>query len=140
MNPINFWRRACGAAMIAVAATAFLFSSISLAQNKDEKAQDSDSKTSRLRVEVTGGEKSVPVDMASIYVKFVEKRVLAKDQQMEMDVKTNREGVAIVPVVPRGKIILQVVAKGWKPFGEKYELVQEQEVVKIHLDRPPKWY
>lgn len=126
--------------MIAVAATAFLFSSISLAQNKDEKAQDSDSKTSRLRVEVTGGEKSVPVDMASIYVKFVEKRVLAKDQQMEMDVKTNREGVAIVPVVPRGKIILQVVAKGWKPFGEKYELVQEQEVVKIHLDRPPKWY
>jgi len=110
-----------------------------IAQSKDNKPSDEPG-TTRLRVEVTGGEKSAPVDMASVYVRFVAKRALAKDEKVEMNVKTNREGVAVVPAVPHGKIVLQVVANGWKPFGENYELAQNEEVVKIHLQRPPKWY
>jgi hypothetical protein len=124
--------------------TVVLSSMVSLAailvgQTKDTKPAD-DSGTSRVRVEVTGGDKSIPVDMASVYVKFTTKRTLAKDEKVEMNVKTNREGIAVVPSVPHGKIVLQVVAPGWKPFGENFELSRDEEVLKIHLQRPPKWY
>lgn len=126
-------------AFIAGVVAAGLLATLSAAQTKDNKPADSVG-TSRLRVEVTGGDKSSPVDMASVYVKFTSKRALAKDAKVEMDVKTNRDGIAIVPSVPRGKVVLQVVAIGWKPFGENYELLQDEEVIKIHLVRPPKWY
>ncbi|HET9400993.1 MAG TPA: hypothetical protein VFO34_08585 [Candidatus Acidoferrales bacterium] len=116
-----------------------MFATVLTGQTKDNKPAD-DSARSRLRVEVTGGDKSTPVDMASVYVKFTNKRALAKDEKVEMDVKTNRDGIAVVPSVPRGKIVLQVVAPGWKPFGENFELSRDEEVLKIHLDRPPKWY
>ena len=140
LNQAKLFRYKWPGRLASILAAVALFATFSLAQSKDEKASSDNGNTSRLRVEVTGGEKSVPVDMASVYVKFIEKRVLAKDQKMEMDVKTNRDGIAVVPSVPRGKITLQVVAKGWKPFGQNYELAQEQEILKIHLDRPPKWY
>ena len=119
---------------------AMLAGSVTLAQSNDNKPVADASGSTRLRVEVTGGDNSSPVDMASVYVKFVTKRALAKDAKTEMNVKTNREGVAIVPVVPRGKIILQVVAKGWKPYGENFDLAKDEEVLRVHLARPPKWY
>lgn len=124
----------------ALAAIALLSCSVVIAQSSDNKAAADASGSTRLRVEVTGGDKSSPVDMASVYVKFVTKRALAKDAKTEMNVKTNREGVAIVPVVPRGKIILQVVANGWKPYGENFDLAKDEEVLRVHLVRPPKWY
>lgn len=125
--------------LIAALSSVALFAGVLAGQTKENKPAD-DSGTSRLRVEVTGGDKSTPVDMASVYVKFTNKRALAKDEKVEMDVKTNRDGIALVPSVPHGKIVLQVVAPGWKPFGENFELSRDEEVLKIHLDRPPKWY
>lgn len=119
---------------------AMLAGSVALGQSSDNKSAADASGTTRLRVEVTGGDSSSPVDMASVYVKFITKRTLAKDAKTEMNVKTNREGVAVVPVVPRGKIILQVVANGWKPYGENFDLAKDEEVLRVHLVRPPKWY
>jgi hypothetical protein len=94
----------------------------------------------RLRIEVSGGDKSVPVDAASVYVRFIIHHQSTRDQKTELDLKTNKEGVALAPIVPRGKITVQVVAEGWKPFGENYEVNQDDQVIKIHLERPPKWY
>jgi hypothetical protein len=124
----------------ALAVIALLSCAVVIAQSSDNKPAADASGTTRLRVEVTGGDKSSPVDMASVYVKFVTKHAMAKDAKTEMNVKTNREGVAVVPVVPRGKIILQVVANGWKPYGENFDLAKDEEVLRVHLVRPPKWY
>jgi len=124
----------------ALAIIAVLSCSVVIAQSGDNKPAAEASGSTRLRVEVTGGDQSSPVDMASVYVKYVTKRTLAKDAKTEMNVKTNREGVAIVPVVPRGKIILQVVANGWKPYGENFNLAKDEEILRVHLVRPPKWY
>ena len=96
--------------------------------------------TARLRIEVTGGEKDLPVENASVYVKYVEERKIRKDKKFEMNVKTNREGVAHVPDAPVGKVLVQVIADGWKTYGRWYEITDAKEPIKIHLDRPPKWY
>ncbi len=94
--------------------------------------------STKLRIEVTGGDH--PVENASVYVKYVHERALAKDKKIEMNVKTNRDGVAKVPEIPRGKVLVQVVAEGWKPFGRWYDLDQEEQTIKIRLEKPPRWY
>jgi hypothetical protein len=93
----------------------------------------------RLTIEVTGGDKNTPVESASVYVKTEEDRLL-KDKKTEQNVKTNAQGIARVPAPPTGRVLIQIVAEGWKPYGHWYDISDAKQVVKIHLDRPPKWY
>jgi hypothetical protein len=106
------------------------------AQEKSDKS----SQTTKLRIEVTAGEKNLPVENASVYVKYVHERTLAKDKKIEMNVKTNRAGVATAPPVPRGKVLVQVVAEGWKTFGRWFDLTEDEQTIKIKLEKPPRWY
>ena len=96
--------------------------------------------TKRLTIEVTGGDKNVPVENASVYLKFSEERTLRKDRKYALNVKTNREGVARIPDPPEGRVLIQIVADGWKTYGKYYDLTDSEGRIKIHLDRPPKWY
>jgi hypothetical protein len=128
--------------VVILGAAALVFPSAILCQSKPE-AKGKDQKPSgvtKLRIEVMGGEKKQPVENASVYVKYVQERALAKDKKFEMNFKTNREGVTKVPEVPRGKVLIQVVAEGWKPFGRWYDLEEGQQTIKIHLEKPPRWY
>ena len=94
----------------------------------------------RITIEVTGGEKSIPVENASVYVKFIEKRSLRKDKKLEMNVKTSRDGIAHVPNAPMGRVLVQVVAEGWKTYGRWLDITDPKQTIKVHLERPPKWY
>ena len=93
----------------------------------------------RLTIEVTGGDANKPVENASVYVKTVEEHLI-KDKKFEVNVKTNPQGVAHVPDAPLGKVLVQVVADGWKPYGHWHDVTEAKQVIKVHLERPPKWY
>lgn len=96
--------------------------------------------TSRVTIEVSGGEKSVPVENASVYIKYVEEHKVKKNKTVELNVKTNRDGTAHVPDAPMGRALVQVVADGWKTYGRWYDVTDPKQTIKIHLDKPPKWY
>jgi hypothetical protein len=96
--------------------------------------------TVKVTIEVSGGEKSVPIENASIYIKYVEERKIKSNKTVELNVKTNRDGTAHVPDAPVGRALVQVVADGWKTYGRWYDVTDVKQVIKIHLDRPPKWY
>jgi hypothetical protein len=93
----------------------------------------------RLTIEITGGDGDKPIENASVYLKTQEDRLI-KDKKTEVNVKTNIQGIAHVPQPPVGRVLIQVVADGWKPYGHWYDITDSKQVVKIHLDRPPKWY
>jgi hypothetical protein len=93
----------------------------------------------RLAIEITGGDETKPIENASVYLKPQEDHLI-KDKKTEVNVKTNMQGIAHVPQPPIGRVLIQVVAEGWKPYGHWYDIVDSKQVVKIHLDRPPKWY
>jgi hypothetical protein len=95
---------------------------------------------SRITIEVVGGEKDTPVENASVYVKYVEEHKLKKDKKLELNVKTNREGVAHVPNAPLGRVLIQVVAEGWHSYGRWYDITDTKQTFKVHLQRPAKWY
>ena len=94
----------------------------------------------RVTIEVTGGDKDTPIENASVYLKYVEEHKIAKNKQFELNVKTNREGIAHVPDAPLGRVLIQIVAEGWKTFGRWYDITGSKDPIKIHLDRPPRWY
>lgn len=89
---------------------------------------------------MTGGDDNVPVENASVYVKYIEERKLKKDKKIELSVKTNREGIAHVPDANLGKALIQVVAEGWKTYGRWFDVTDPRQTIKVHLERPPKWY
>ncbi len=137
-NSIFPFRRAAGLALTALLGLAALAPGGSYGQDKEKK--DKESGVTRLRLEVTGGETNQVVENASVYVRFAQGRVLAKDKKVELNVKTNHDGIAKVPEIPRGKVVIQVVAEGWKPFGRWYDLDEGDQTIKIHLEKPPRWY
>jgi hypothetical protein len=94
----------------------------------------------RITIEVTGGDNNVPVENASVYVKYIDERKLLKDKKLELNVKTNREGTAHVPGAMPGKVLIQVVADGWKSYGRWFDITDPKQTIKVHLERPPKWY
>jgi hypothetical protein len=96
--------------------------------------------STRVTIEVTGGDKESPIENASVYLKYVEEHKIAKNKQFELNVKTNREGIAHIPDAPLGRVLIQIVAEGWKTYGRWYDITGTKEPIKIHLDRPPKWY
>jgi hypothetical protein len=119
------------------------FSVAAHAQEKDGDAKansDSAAKESRLTIVVTGGEEKKPIDSASVYIRFVEVHKHGKDRKVEMNLKTNQSGVCHVPVIPPGNFLVQVIAEGWKTYGEYYDPSQAEQTINIKLVRPPKWY
>jgi len=111
------------------------------AQEPDAKAHTGNSDpTSRVTIEVSGGEKDTPVENASVYLKYVEERRIKKDKKVELNVKTNREGAAHIPDAPTGRVLIQIVADGWKTYGRWYDITEPKQTIKVHLVRPPRWY
>ena len=94
----------------------------------------------RITIEVSGGEKDTPVENASVYVKYVEEHAIRKNKTQEWNVKTNRDGSAHVPDAPQGRVLIQVIAEGWKTYGRWYDITEAKQTIKVHLERPPKWY
>jgi hypothetical protein len=128
---------------VVLASLVFLLTVAVRAQDKsaDSKGKpDSSSKTVRLTIAVTGGEGKQAVDNASVYVRYVQERKIVKDKNIEMNLKTNMSGVCHVPEIPKGKFMIQVIADGWKTYGEYFDVNQDEQTINIALVRPPKWY
>jgi hypothetical protein len=102
-------------------------------------SKSSDPGVTKLRIRVTANDK--PLGNATVYVRFnVPGGLLRHDKLAELDFKTNEDGSVKVPDVPRGKLLIQVVAKGWHTYGKWYDIDTEQETIEIKLVPPPKWY
>jgi len=125
-------------------ALAFLVSALSLASSMallaqsakdDTKAAAKPSGTTILRVELTGGDAKKPITDASVYLKYTEGKLL-RDRQIEFNLKTNQNGVARSPQIPKGRVLIQIVSPGWKTFGQYYDIVDDEQTIQINLERP----
>ena len=110
------------------------------ARQDQSKKQQAPSPENRITIIVTGGDSEKPVENASVYVKTVEEHAVLKNKKFEVNVKTNQSGVAHVPDAPLGRVLVQVVADGWKTYGHWYDVTDPKQTIKVHLERPPKWY
>jgi hypothetical protein len=134
-------RRMLAARVAAICLAAFvtiaLVPSLTTARvgQSDKPAKPDKNATARLRIEVTGGDANKPVPDASVYVRY------ADDKKFEMDLKTNQEGIARSPEIRQGKILIQIVAPGWKTYGDYHDISEAEPTIQIHLAKPTThWY
>jgi hypothetical protein len=84
-----------------------------------------------------------PVDRASVIVKFIEGRnylKLGKHIQTTYELRTNQEGLATIPPIPQGKILVQIIAKGYQTYGQTFDIDEEARTIEIKLNPPQKQY
>lgn len=96
----------------------------------------------RIQVKVTNLD-GKPVDRASVVVKFVEGRSkvkLGKKIMTNWEVRTNQEGLAKIPEIPQGKILIMVIAKGYQTFGETIPIEEEEKTIEVKLKPPQPQY
>ena len=96
----------------------------------------------RLQI-VVKNQSGKPVDNASVIVKFVQGRSIAKfgaKDRKEWDLKTNQEGVAKLPSMPQGKILIQIIAKNYQTFGDTFDVTEEEKTIDIKLNPPQAQY
>lgn len=128
-------------AVVVLIVAALLASWVMLARAQAGDQTGPAGKTTRLSIEVTGGTENKPVAEASVYLKYVAVSKHGKQEKIELNLKTNQEGVTHSPEIPHGQVLIQVVAPNWKPFGQYYDAQSDDQTVQIHLERPTtKWY
>jgi hypothetical protein len=87
-------------------------------------------KTFTLQIEVTAGDPPDKIDRAAVRVRSEE-----DGARFSRETKTNKQGVASVSQVPRGKLVIQVVAKRCDTFGDEYTLTEDNQTIKITLKK-----
>jgi hypothetical protein len=95
-----------------------------------------------LKIVVTN-ENGKPIDNASVVVKFVagrSKSKLGAKIHTEWDMRTSQEGIAKLPAIPQGKILIQVIAKNYQTFGQTIDVDEEEKTVEIKLKPPQPQY
>ena len=108
--------------------------------NANKKDKNSEPPTTRLKIEITDPN-GKPVGNASVYVRFNQTGgPLHKDKLAELNLKTNDDGSVKVPEIPQGKILIQVIAKGWHTYGKWYDIEKDEDTIEIKLEPPPHWY
>lgn len=108
--------------------------------DKKEK-KSSQPATVKLKIEVVSAADGKPIGNASVYVRYNEPSGLfRRDKLTELNFKTNQDGSAKVPDIPQGRILIQVIAKGWHTYGKWYDIDTDEQAIQIKLDPPPHWY
>jgi hypothetical protein len=97
----------------------------------------------RLQIHVTN-ERGKPVDRASVIVKFVNGRSVKalglKKARLSWELKSSQEGMAKIPGIPKGKILIQINAKNYQTFGDTFDIDEDERVVDIVLKDPQSQY
>jgi uncharacterized GH25 family protein len=84
-----------------------------------------------------------PVDNAEVILDFLgshQMEKLGKRKAVHWEVHSNQEGMAHFPPVPQGTIQIQVVAKGYQTFGDKYEIETDSKGIDVTLNPPQAQY
>jgi hypothetical protein len=92
---------------------------------------------------VVKNEEGKPVDRASVIVKFVQGRSRAKlgaKIRTAWELKTSQEGIAKIPEIPQGQILVQIIAKNYQTFGQTFDVQEEEKTIEIALKPPQQQY
>jgi hypothetical protein len=58
------------------------------------------------------------------------------EKQEGLELKTHEDGKAVTDGIPYGKVRIQVIARGFRTYGEDYEIKQPGTEIMIKLQKP----
>jgi hypothetical protein len=83
-----------------------------------------------------------PVERANVLVKFGGRSIakFGKTVRTTWEMRSTEEGVAEVPEMPKGKILVQVTAKGFQTFGQTFDVSEDERTIEVKLNPPQEQY
>ena len=91
-------------------------------------------KTASVNLTVIKDSNGKPVKNAEVVLHLVDKD--GKQRQEGLELKTHDDGKAEANGLPFGKVRIQVIAPGYKTYGEDFDLKQPTTEITIKLQRP----
>jgi hypothetical protein len=96
----------------------------------------------KINVQVTtmGGK---PLDHAEVIIRFVKGRSvikMGKKIRTTWEMRTNQEGLAKMPALPQGTILVQVNAKGYQTYGQTFDIDELEKTIEVKLKSPQEQY
>ena len=96
----------------------------------------------KIQVKVTNLD-GKPIDRASVIVRFVSGHSvvkLGKSIMTHWEVRTNQDGLAKIPALPQGNLLVQIIAKGYQTYGETFDITETEKSLEIKLNPPQSQY
>jgi len=83
-----------------------------------------------------------PIERAAVAVRFGGRSVvkLGKMVRTSWEMHSTQEGVADIPEMPKGKIRVQVIAKGYQTFGQTYDVTEDERTIEVKMKPPQPQY
>jgi Carboxypeptidase regulatory-like domain len=83
-----------------------------------------------------------PVGNASVIVKFKHglNPIKMSKIRTSWEMRTSQEGRASVPSLPKGQVLIQIIAKNYQTFGEMYDVSEDERTIEIKLNPPQSQY
>ena len=99
-----------------------------------KKSQASAEKTASLNFTVVKDSNGKPVKNAEVVLHLIDNH--GKQRQEGMELKTHDDGKAEATAIPYGKVRIQVIAPGFKTYGQDYSVDQPTLEITIKMQKP----
>jgi hypothetical protein len=109
-----------------------VFTSAALAGKK--KTPAAELQTASLNMTVIRNSSGKPVKNAEVVIHLIDNHGKAKQEGMEL--KTHDDGKAEATGIPYGKVRIQVIAPGFRTYGEDFSINQPNHEFTIKLQKP----
>lgn len=90
--------------------------------------------TGSVSLTIVREENGKPVRNAEVVLHVLDKS--GKEKQEGLELKTHEDGKAATDGIPYGKVRIQVIAHGFRTYGEDYEIKQPGTEITIKLQKP----
>ena len=99
-----------------------------------KKTPPPEEKTASINMTVIRNSSGKPVKNAEVVIHLVDTHGKAKQEGMEL--KTHDDGKAEATGIPYGKVRIQVIAPGFRTYGEDFSIDQPNHEFTIKLQKP----
>ena len=117
--------------LIVICLLSVLFPAAALAGKKTPPPEE---KTASINMTIIRNSSGKPVKNAEVVIHLVDTHGKAKQEGMEL--KTHDDGKAEATGIPYGKVRIQVIAPGFRTYGEDFNIDQPNHEFTIKLQKP----
>jgi hypothetical protein len=108
-----------------------LFPAIAIAGKKPSVPEQ---KTAAINMTVIRNSSGKPVKNAEVVIHLIDNH--GKQKQEGLELKTHDDGKAEATGIPYGKVRIQVIAPGFRTYGEDFSIDQPNHEITIKLQKP----
>jgi hypothetical protein len=127
------WRK-IAAMSLSIRACVLGFLLLSLAAFAQQDSSQDAPPTGNLSVTVVRETNGKPVNNAEIVLHLLDKS--GKEKQEGLELKTHKDGKAETSGIPYGMVRIQVIARGFRTYGQDYAINQPSLEITIKMQKP----